>query len=80
MMKPLEKFLDVQENSTITYLREKIEKDFDLRERELVLKEKELQLDKKRQELNEAQLKHMAKQSQQQTEALMFLIWKIAEK
>ena len=43
-------------HSTITYLRQKTEKDFDFRERELVLKEKELDLDKKRQELNKAQL------------------------
>ena len=60
-------------NSKITYLREKTEKDFDFRERELVFKEKDLELDKKRKELNEAQLKHMARQSQEQTEALMSL-------
>ena len=67
-------------SDTISYLREKSEKDFTLREQELVLREKELVLHNRRQELNEAQLSQMAKQSQQQTDALMLLIRKIAEK
>ena len=66
-------------NATISYLREKNENDRALRE-EVKLKQKEIELNLKRQKCYEAQAKQLAEQSQQQSQALMLLISKIAEK
>ena len=79
-METPKKVLRSSGNSTIAYLREKSEKEQSMREEELKLKQKEVELNMQRQEAYERQTRQIVEQSQQQTQALMFLINKLAEK
>ena len=67
-------------SDTVAYLRDKTEKDFCLRGEELALRKAELELNKSREEASQKQLQMLIQNSQQQTNALMLLIGKIAEK
>ena len=65
---------------TIPYLREKTEKDFELREEELKLKREQLEMEKKGQEASQNQMQMLIQSSQQQMNAMLMLVRKLSEK
>ena len=65
---------------TIAYLREKTEKDFELRAEELKLKREQLDMEKQRQEASQNHMEMLIQSSQQQMNAMLLLVGKLIEK
>ena len=65
---------------TIAYLREKTEKDFELRAGELKLKREQLDMEKQRQEASQNHMEMLIQSSQQQMNAMLLLVGKLTEK
>ena len=65
---------------TIAYLREKTEKDFELRAEELKLKREQLDMEKQRQEASQNHMEMLIQSSQQQMNAMLLSVGKLAEK
>ena len=64
----------------IEFLREKTEKDFELRVEELKLKKQQLDMEKQRQETSQNHMKMLIQSSQQQMNAMLLLAGKLTEK
>ena len=64
----------------IEFLREKTEKDFELRVEELKLKKQQLDMEKQRQETSQNHMKMLIQSSQQQMNAMLLLVGKLTEK
>ena len=64
---------------TIAYLREKTEKDFELRAEELKLKREQLDMEKQRRETSQNHMEILI-QSQQQMNAILLIVGKLSEK
>ena len=64
---------------TIAYLREKTEKDFELRAEELKLKREQLDMEKQRQETSQNHMEILI-QSRQQMNAILLIVGKLSEK
>ena len=65
---------------TTAYLREKTEKDFELRTAELKLKREQLDMEKQRHEASQNHMEMLIQSSQQQMNAMLLLVGKLTEK
>ena len=65
---------------TIAYLREKTEKDLELRAEKLKLKTRQLNMEKQRQEASQNHMEILIQSSQQQMNAIFLLVGKLTRK
>ena len=67
-------------NETVSFLREKSQSNYEIRNKEFELKQQELELQKQREENANQCFEQLILQSQQQNQALMLFIAKLADK